>query len=61
MNSQIPRILMMLDIVMILMTFGCCSKENDLDRKKLEYNKKIMGGLGGNKLDTTGVKLLPIR
>jgi hypothetical protein len=61
MNSIKTYMALILTLVMTLISFGCSTKENDFARKKWEYNKKVMSGLGGNDTTVHGVTLLPIK
>jgi hypothetical protein len=61
MNTIKTYMALILSLAMTLISFGCSIKENDLAHNRGEYNKKVMGGLGGNDTTVHGVTLLPIK
>lgn len=61
MNTLKVYLNLFLGIIILIISFGCSNKEDEMEQKKKAYNKKLMRGLRGNDTTIHGVKLLPIK
>lgn len=52
---------LVLGTLILLMSFACTSKDDEFEKKRAEYNKKLTRGLRDNDTTVHGVKLLPIQ